>query len=193
MLPMNSTNSFDTFCRDLSRQVIDMGALKAAVVPVSDVRFEAVFRDMCKSNACGKYGRCWTCPPDIGTIDQLMEDAKSYSHILVYQTVGILEDSFDFEGMMEAGNKHNQLAQDVLKWSKSLPLARSLALGAGGCRVCSVCARETNEPCRHPDLAMSSLEAYGIAVSELAKTCGMKYINGPDTVTYFGCLFFDPE
>ena len=175
----------------MTRQVTQLGALNAAVVPVSDVRFDPVFRDMCSSNACGKYGRCWTCPPDIGPIDQLIAQAKSFSHILVYQTVGILEDSFDFEGMQEAGNKHNGLAQKVLQWSKAQPFARSLPLGAGGCRVCPVCARETNEPCRHPELAMSSLESYGIAVSELAKTCGMKYINGTDTVTYFGCLFFD--
>jgi hypothetical protein len=37
---------------------------------------------------------------------------------------------------------------------------------------------------------MPSLEAYGINVSELAKSAGMKYINGQDTVTYFGAVLF---
>ena len=32
-------------------------------------------------------------------------------------------------------------------------------------------------------------KTYGVAVSELAASCGMNYINGKDTVTYFGALF----
>ena len=44
--------------------------------------------------------------------------------------------------------------------------------------------------CRFPDRAMSSLEAYGVNVSELAVQCGMRYINGENTVTYFGAVFF---
>lgn len=43
---------------------------------------------------------------------------------------------------------------------------------------------------RFPDRAMSSLEAYGVNVSELAVQCGMRYINGENTVTYFGAVFF---
>lgn len=46
------------------------------------------------------------------------------------------------------------------------------------------------EPCRFPDRAMASLEAYGVAVSELAEACGMKYINGQSTVTYFGAFLY---
>ena len=65
-----------------------------------------------------------------------------------------------------------------------------LHLGAGGCRLCPVCAKRTNEPCRHPQDAMASLETYGVAVSELAASCGMKYINGQNTVTYFGAVLF---
>ena len=37
---------------------------------------------------------------------------------------------------------------------------------------------------------MASLETYGIAVSELAALAGMNYINGSDTVTYFGAVLY---
>ena len=37
---------------------------------------------------------------------------------------------------------------------------------------------------------MASLEAYGIHVSKLAKAADMKYINGQNTVTYFGGVLF---
>jgi len=37
---------------------------------------------------------------------------------------------------------------------------------------------------------MPSLETYGINVSRLAPAVGMKYVNGVNTVTYFGAVLF---
>ena len=169
----------------------EMGAKKAALVDVAQIRFDRKFREMCESNVCGNYGACWTCPPDAGDIDDLIQEAKSYDKALVYQTISPLEDSFDVEGMLEAGKRHNDLAQEISQWARTQqPFSKWLHLGAGGCRLCPVCAKRTDEPCRHPEDAMASLETYGVAVSELAATCGMKYINGQNTVTYFGAVLF---
>ena len=82
---------------------LSLGAYKASVIPVDAVETDAFFRDMCAANACGNYGRNWMCPPDAGDIHELMARLRTYSHVLVYQTVTELEDSYDFEGMMEAG------------------------------------------------------------------------------------------
>ncbi len=43
---------------------------------------------------------------------------------------------------------------------------------------------------RYQNRAMSSLEAYSVNVSELAAQCNMRYINGTNTVTYFGSAMF---
>ncbi len=170
---------------------LSLGAFRAAVIPVSDVETDASFRDMCAANVCGNYGRNWMCPPDAGDIPDLMAALKSYSYVLVYQTVTELEDSYDFEGMMDAGVAHNKLMIALRDKLNAENLPRVLHLGAGGCRMCEVCAKRTNEPCRHPDLAVASLETYGVNVSKLAPAAGMKYINGQDTVTYFGAVLFD--
>lgn len=171
-------------------QVLGFGAYKAAVIPVSRIHFDRSFRSLCESNACGNFGKCWMCPPDAGDIDDLIMQAKAFQKALVYQTVGELEDSYDIEGMLEAGERQNQLAQKISDAFAALPFEKTLHLGAGGCRVCPVCAKRTGELCRFPDRAMASLETYGVAVSELAETCGMKYINGQNTVTYFGAFFY---
>lgn len=157
---------------------------------MSAVRFDRSFRAMCETNACGNYGKCWMCPPDAGEIDVLMNEAQSYHKALVYQTVGTLEDSYDFEGMMEAARLHNELSRALTQLFATLPLTKKLHLGAGGCHMCAVCAKRTKEPCRHPELALPSLEAYGINVAELAAASGMQYVNGHNTVTYFGALLF---
>ena len=31
------------------------------------------FRQQCADNACGIYGKCYMCPPDIGEIHELMD------------------------------------------------------------------------------------------------------------------------
>ncbi len=180
----------------LTGALVENGAAKAAVIPTSDVVLDAAFRDMCKANYCGMYGRCWMCPPDVGEIEDLMAEIRTYSHVLVFQTISELEDSFDVEGMYEAGSRHNRLAMKVRTIVSEHGIAerdgkKPLHLCAGGCRVCSPCKKQSGEPCANPDLAMSSLEAYGVNVSKMAEAAGMKYIHGANTVTYFGAVFFN--
>lgn len=180
------------FLKELVSRVIKEGAAHAAVIGVAEIELDPAFRGMCESNVCGNFGKCWMCPPDVGTIEELMEQLRGYNYALVYQTIGELADSYDFEGMMEAGWQHNQLTSRLTRLFQADADAFSavLHLGAGGCRLCPVCAKKDNLPCRHPEEALSSLEAYGVNVSRLAAACEMNYINGKDTVTYFGAVFF---
>ena len=168
------------------------GAFRAAAVDVEKIETDTVFREMCASNVCGNYGRCWMCPPDVGEIDDLMAELKTYDTALVYQSVGQLEDSYDFEGMMDAAAAHNRLTQSMRDYVTPAAFGgqfpKILHLGAGGCHVCETCAKKTGEPCRFPEKALPSLEAYGVNVSKLAAAAGMKYINGQNTVTYFGAV-----
>lgn len=176
----------------LLQKILQLGAAHVGLVPVADIPFDPVFRTMCEQNACGMYGRSWMCPPHVGPIEDLISQAKTYETALVYQTIDTLEDSYDFEGMMRAGARMNRLTQEV---RRLLPADADayLLLGAGGCRICQRCAKQEDQPCRCPDKALASLEAYGVNVSELAKLAGMKYINGVNTVTYFGAVLMKKE
>lgn len=175
---------------DLLRQkALSLGAFRAEIVKVADITLDASFRKLCEANACGNYGQNYTCPPDAGDIDELMRKIRTFDKALVYQTVGELEDSYDFEGMMDAAGKHNQLIQAMWDYTDELQLEGVLHLGAGGCHLCSVCGKKTGTPCPYPDRAIVSLETHGINVSLLAQQAGMRYINGQNTVTYFGAVF----
>ena len=169
------------------------GAAKAAMIRQEDIVLSASFRDICASNTCGLYGKCWVCPPDAGDIETLMEKVRGYSQGLLYQTIGTLEDSFDFEGMEAAGLKHVRLSQRLGKALKELLVPGYLHLTCGGCRLCESCLKPEGLPCRFPDEAMPSVESYGIDVYNTVKGTGLKYINGTNTVTYFGMVFFHPQ
>lgn len=176
----------------LSEQFVGWGARQAAELAVTEVPFERSFRTLCQSNSCGRYGKTYMCPPDVGDIDDLIAHAKTFQRVVLYQTVGLLADSYDIEGMLAAGQAHNALALEISAALGPAPFSARLHLGTGGCRVCPTCTKEIGAPCRFPEKAMSSLEAYGINVSALAALCGMNYINGQNTVTYFGAYFYCP-
>lgn len=166
------------------------GACKAAVIPDTQIVTSPEFRKICESNQCGGYGRCWMCPPHIGPVEELIQQVHSYPFGLLYQTIYPLEDSFDIEGMFEAGAKHAQTSQIVEQEMQKLLKAPFLHLSCGGCHLCEKCAILDQEPCRFPDKALSSLEGYGIDVYKTTEHTELKYINGQNTVTYFGIVLF---
>lgn len=168
----------------------DNGAYKTNIIETKQIRTNRSFRDICESNHCGMYSRCYMCPPDAGNIDKLIEEIDKYDFALVYQTVTKIEDSYDFEGMINAKKHIISITLKLKKVFSDLGISDTLHLGVGGCGICETCAKQTSEPCRFPENAIPSLEAYGINVSELAKSADMKYINGQNTVTYFGAVLF---
>ncbi|MBO5213762.1 MAG: DUF2284 domain-containing protein [Clostridia bacterium] len=167
-----------------------VGFTNAEIIDGENIVCDRIFREQCAANACGVYGKCWMCPPEIGEIDELIETVRSYPKGLLYQTVSELEDSFDFEGMIEAGKNHGNKSRELNRLLKEEGFENFLHLSKGGCGVCSPCAKATGEPCRFPEEALSSLEGYGINVSATVKSTSMKYINGANTVTYFGIVLF---
>ena len=171
-------------------EILNIGASNAAIINVNDIETDVIFREICKSNGCGMYGMCWMCPPACGEITELIAKVKEYKYALVFNQISLIEDSFDIEGMFEAKQKHLRLFKETRKLFGQAGFENALFLGAGGCGICQKCAKADNKPCAHPELAVSSLEAHGINVLKLAKSAGMKYVNGENTVTYFGLVLF---
>ncbi len=166
------------------------GATKATMISADTIVLSDIFRKICKDNGCGNYGKCYMCPPDAGDIYELMDKVKTYKSGLLYQTISEIEDSFDIEGMQDAGVRHAQTSQQIEEKIKSAYQNEHLHLSCGGCHLCVKCAKQDNLPCRFPDKALCSLEAYGIDVYNTTKDTELKYINGQNTVTFFGLVLF---
>jgi len=92
--------------------------------------------------------------------------------------------------MFEAGARHARVSGRIRE--KVAPLLKKpfLLLSCGGCHLCETCAKREDKPCRFPDQALSSLEGYGVDVYNTTKDTDLKYINGQNTVTYFGMVLF---
>ena len=167
------------------------GATRAKIIDAEAIPFDREYRKACEQNRCGNYGTNYMCPPDIGDIDELISKAKGFKNGLVFQLVSQLEDSFDFEGMMEGHDKFNALTRRIFNEAKSLKVSEYLLLGAGKCTICEKCAALDKEPCRNPDRAYSALECYGVYVAGMLNKNGMPYNNGEATVSYAGIVLYN--
>ena len=168
----------------------EAGVHKAVILPAEAVVLSEQFRDICRGNQCGCYGRYWVCPPELPAVETVMEKVRSYSRALWYQSVAPSEDSFDIEGMLEAGQSHAMLSQRLQVLAAPLLPENFLHLTCGGCHLCPTCAKAEGKPCRMPDKALPSLEGYCVDVYNTTKDTPLKYINGQNTVTYFGMILF---
>lgn len=129
------------------------------------------FRELCF--VCPNYQRNWSCP-------DFPQDMSDY--LASYDQVLLIACQFHFDQAIK--NKYQgQAAQEFLirfaeeKKDKILNLMlllereypSTLALSAGRCNLCEVCAKVDGKPCRHPLSLRYSLEALGYDVSLLLK------------------------
>ncbi|MGI6039177.1 MAG: DUF2284 domain-containing protein [Clostridiales bacterium] len=174
---------------EVIRRALDQGFSFSVPLDPATIKLRPEVRDMCASNRCHSYNKNWTCPPAIGTLDECSERISRYSRGILVQTMGYLEDEFDIEGMEEISisHRHNFASfHDIL--IKDFPNA--LSLGAGGCTRCEKCTYP-DLPCRFPHLALSSMEGYGMIVSEVCKMNGLPYNYGVGTLVFVGCYLLD--
>lgn len=179
--------------QDLIKLALDQQASFAAWIASDLIPFAPELRELCEQNKCGAYASSWMGPPAVGPVADLMDRVRSFPGGLVVQSVGQLEDSYDYPGMMEAKADHEaRFARIVDAVRRALPDTGLLALDVGCCHICDPCTYP-DEPCCRPDEAFSSVEAYGIHVNGMLTACGLKYNNGRDTVSYVGLILLaDP-
>lgn len=164
----------------------DLGFSHAGPLNVQSLKFLPEVRDMCAADRCHNYGKCWTCPPHCGTLEEMSQRAAGYTSGILVQSTAQMEDDFDVECMLETEHLQKRLfSLLVSKLSQSgvdfLPLA------TGACTICNPCACP-DEPCRFPQQAIPSMEAYGLVVSQVCQDSGLPYYYGPRTMTYTSCV-----
>lgn len=163
--------------------ISDFGFISTAAIP-----FEPEIRRICEDNACRLYGTTWACPPAVGTVEECRERCLRYQTAMVFNAVYPLEDSFDYEGMLQGHGAFKDLC-DRLYEAAALRLHTFLLLSNEGCNRCKCCTYPS-APCRQPERLFPSLEGFGIHVAKLAGSAGIPYVHEKNTVTYFGMLLY---
>ena len=156
---------------------------------LSALEFSPEVRSMCAANTCRSYGHCWTCPPHCGSLDEIAVKAAAYHRGILLQSTGKMEDDYDVETMEETGELHDKRFLALVNKIRTI-YPNCLLMSAGACSVCSKCTCP-DEPCRFPDQAFPSMEAYGLWVSKVCDQSGLSYFYGPQTITFTCCILID--
>jgi predicted metal-binding protein len=177
---------------ELINAAINSGAQYAAIIETKDISFHPESRKACERNACGRYNTNWMGPPAIGPFNDLIEKVKKYRQGLLFQTVHQVKSSFDMKGMTEGVEKHEAVFRDLLaRITTNYRFKEILPLNAGCCRICKRCAYLDGQPCRNPDKAVSSIEAYCIDVAVMLKKAEIPYYTGKNSISFVGLILFN--
>ena len=174
---------------ELAREGEAAGFTHVAPLKVSTIQLLPEVREMCEANTCGAYGKKWSCPPGCGSLEECRQRIGRYTAGILVQTVGNLEDEMDYESMQETSQRHKE-AFAALHEQLRGQYPGMLAVGTGGCTQCPTCTYP-DAPCRFPDKMVSSMEAYGMLVSQVCKDNDLPYYYGKCTLAYTGCFLLE--
>ncbi len=170
----------------LIEKALICGFSEAGQMDVSTLMLRPEVREMCAADRCRSYGKSWGCPPYCGTLEEAGEKIIKFSNGIIVQTVGQLEDQFDFESMKSIEQRHTESFDQWLPMVFSL-FPGAMPMAAGVCTRCTPCLCP-DKPCPFPELVSPSMEAYGLVVSDVCRENGMKYYYGELTISYTSCI-----
>jgi len=160
-----------------------------APLDISALEFMQEVRDMCNAEMCKNYNKSWSCPPACDSLEKIRTRAAAYVVGILVQTVGQLDDSYDWDGIMRAGAQHKSCFSKLRHRLES-DFSDVLAMGMGECRICDSCAYP-GAPCRHPDKMEVSMEANGLLVSKVCTDNGLAYNYGSDKIAFTSCFLIN--
>lgn len=118
--------------------------------------------------ACPRYGQTWSCPPysfDPAAVWPQYAFVTLYAMQVFPESAGAGSAALaDCEAFLFPYRKR----LDALLEERERETPHSLRLDPGRCRICDVCARREDKPCRFPEKLRYSLESLGANVGALA-------------------------
>ena len=176
--------------RDLKAFAKECGFTVAEDLDPGTLKFLPEVREMCAADKCRHYNRSWACPPACGTLEEWAEKASRYSKGILLQTVGDIEDTLDFEAIMDIAKTN---AENFIRFTDALldeDHLDCLPLAVGGCTRCKQCTYPV-APCRFPERNFSSMEATGLLVNQVCVDNGVPYNYGKGKMAYTSCLLYN--
>lgn len=164
--------------KDYIKLAIDTGFTAACYFQPQDLDFydASIMREACKANDCGMYGKFWTCPPGIGSIDKVVNKIKSYEHGLVMQ---LLTEAVNYaiqpEVFSEICYSFNTMTHSV-RAELAKEVGEVFMLGMSGCTLCEQCTYPQAQ-CRHPDKMVPCISSHCLNVYRLWDSTGNRRAN----------------
>ena len=167
----------------------EAGFTSAGELNMQSLVFRPEVREMCAADKCRSYGRSWSCPPAVGSLEAIAKRASGYRRGILVQTTGMMKHDFDYHAIRDTNRRHDANFVTLVRQIRIL-FPGCLPMGAGACTICKKCTYP-DRPCRHPKRMVPSMEAYGLVINEVCKASGLAYNYGSRTMTFTSCILLD--
>lgn len=173
--------------QELEIKIAEYPICEYAFIDPKQISFLDRVRYICETE-CSQYGKSWSCPPAVGTVEECKERCSCFSGGFIFTTIAEVQDITDMEETLKTRAEHEKITRAV----KALFLEeckKVQVLSTESCAICKECTYPS-APCRHPERMLPSVEGYGILVTELAERQGMSFFNGSNVVTWFSLILY---
>ena len=171
----------------LEEQLTAYPICEYAFVEIQDIEFLDKVRYICETE-CPQYGKSWSCPPAVGTVEECRERCARYTGAFVFTTIAEVNDIANMEETLSTRMEHEQITREVRDLFRE-QCEELQVLSTESCAVCEKCAYP-EAPCRFPDKMFPCIESYGILVTDLAEKYGISFLNGANVVTWFSLILY---
>ena len=116
---------------------------------IDDIEFNDKVRTICKRE-CPRYGKSWSCPPAVGTVDKCRERCQQYTHALLFSSVAEVPDYSNMDALLATKQEHEEITAKIEAFLKQ-DAWRCYTLSTDSCSICEKCTYP-KKSCNHPDL-----------------------------------------
>lgn len=153
-----------------------------------DIEFNDKVRIICKKE-CPRYGKSWSCPPAVGTVEQCKAKCQNYSHALLFSSVAEVTDYSNFESLLKTKKEHEEITEAIETFLKN-DAWKCYTLSSDSCSICEKCSYP-KKSCVHPEKMHPCIESHGILLTKNIEENHMDYFMGEQMVLWFSLIFLE--
>jgi predicted metal-binding protein len=165
----------------LQAQARSLGSSATGILPVSQLKIEERFAQMCGGpTPCPSYGLAPGCPPNAPSPEAFKRQLQEFHTVLVFKIDVPVTELLGKRRLTVARSIH-RIAATLERSAVSRGMTKAKGMAAGSCKelfcgdedACVVLAN--GRDCHHPDLARPSISAVGVDFSALAQQLGWPF------------------
>lgn len=172
----------------IEERILELPLMQYEWLTPSELTFKQEVRRICEQE-CPMYGKSWSCPPGVGTVEECKTNCLSYDGAFLFTTIAEVTDAANLEETLKTRMEHEKITRRIGALFQEAG-ANIQLLSSESCAVCENCAYCEGKPCRHPQIMIPCIESQGILVTALADRYGIPFLDSMTTVQWFGLILY---
>ncbi len=176
------------FRNKIEAKIAELPLMQYEWLTPAELTFKNEVRQICRQE-CPMYGKSWSCPPAVGTVEECKKRCEGYTGVFLFTTIAEVADIANFEETLKTRFAHEEITRKIGKLFEEEG-ADVMMLSSESCAICETCAYCENSACRNPEYMIPCIESQGILVTELAEKYEIPFLADMTTVQWFGLILY---